>query len=306
MIVGVDEVGRGAWAGPLVVGAVILGGIEIEELTDSKKLTAKKRQLLAREIKENAIAIGLGWVSAVTIDKIGLSKGLTLATERALREISVPYDQIIIDGTVDFLNDPRVTTMKQADLLVPSVSAASIVAKVARDYYMCTKVHEEYPEYGFNSHVGYGTAAHKRALIQHGVSSFHRTSFRPIRELLGEVDIPKISKVDDTVGRKAEIAATLYLEHHGFTIVAQNWKTKYCEIDIVAHKKDIVYFVEVKHRNSDDQGGGLATITKKKLHQMKFAAEFWRHNEHHTGHARLAVVITSNDPPEVTQFLEVE
>jgi ribonuclease HII len=306
MIVGVDEVGRGAWAGPLVVGAVILGVEEIEGLTDSKKLTAKKRQLLASEIKDKALAIGLGWVSAKTIDVIGLSKALTLATERALREISTPYNQIIIDGTVDFLNDSRVTTMKQADLLVPSVSAASIIAKVARDYYMTTKVHAEYPEYGFDRHVGYGTAAHTQALIQHGVSPLHRTSFCPIRELLGEVVRQKISKVEETAGRRAEVAATQYLKNRNFVILAQNWKTKYCEIDIVAQKKDVVYFVEVKHRTGDDQGGGLTAVTKKKLHQMKFAAEFWRHNERHIGHARLAVVTTTNDPPEVTQFLEVD
>lgn len=304
MIVGVDEVGRGAWAGPLVVGAVVLGGVEIEGLTDSKKLTAKKRQLLAREIKEKAIAIGLGWISAEIIDVIGLSAALAMAARNALKEITIPYDSIILDGTANFLSDPRSSTMKQADLLIPSVSAASIIAKVARDYYMMTKAHDEFPHYGFDRHVGYGTTAHKKALIAHGVSSLHRASFKPIRQLLGENQRVKQSKVVDTIGRRAELAAAQYLEKQGYTILDKNWLTKWCEIDLVAQKAGTVYFVEVKHRASKDQGGGLAAITKKKYAQMRYAAEFWRHINKHTGDAKLSIITTNDDPPRVTTFLE--
>lgn len=303
MIVGIDEVGRGAWAGPLVVGAVMLGGSKIQGLTDSKKLTAKKRQLLAQEIKEKAIAIGLGWISAETIDKIGLSEALAMATRNALKEITVPYESIILDGTVNFINDSRVTTMKQADLLVPSVSAASIMAKVARDYYMSSKAHQEFPQYDFDRHVGYGTAMHKKSLIEHGVSPLHRTSFKPIRKLLGEAEKPKMTKVENTIGRKAEVVAAHYLEDHGYEIIEQNWRTKWCEIDVVARKENTMYFVEVKHRTSNDQGGGLAAITKKKHAQMRYAAEFWRHVHHNTEDAQLAVIVTSGTPPGVTEFV---
>jgi len=133
MIVGIDEVGRGAWAGPLVVGAVLLGGATIDGLTDSKKLTKKQREQLDLEIRQKALGIGLGWVSAKHIDRIGLTEALKLASRRAIAHIRHDYKEVIIDGTFAFLDDPRVTVMAKADLLVPSVSAASIVAKVARD-----------------------------------------------------------------------------------------------------------------------------------------------------------------------------
>ena len=140
MILGIDEVGRGPWAGPLVVGAVVLGGATIEGLTDSKKLSKKRRDVLDIEIREKAAGFGLGWVPADEIDRIGLSQALKLATRIAVEQIKVPYNEIIIDGTVNFLAETGkgkyVTTMKKADLLVPSVSAASIIAKVARDNYM--------------------------------------------------------------------------------------------------------------------------------------------------------------------------
>src|SRR5215203_738964 len=103
MIVGIDEVGRGPWAGPLVIGAVVLGDATIEGLTDSKKLTKSKREELSRDIISQAAAYGLGWVEASEIDEIGLSAALTLATKRALEQITVPYHEIIIDGTVNFL-----------------------------------------------------------------------------------------------------------------------------------------------------------------------------------------------------------
>ncbi len=185
MIVGIDEVGRGPWAGPLVVGAVVLGDTDIEGLTDSKKLSAKRRKQLAKEIYDNAAAVGLGWVHAHELDEIGMKASLVEATKRAVTQITVPYHEIIIDGTVNFLEDTNkglyVTTMKKADLLVASVSAASIVAKVARDAYMAEQA-AVYPKYGFESHVGYGTAKHIAAIDKFGVTPLHRLSFAPLRK----------------------------------------------------------------------------------------------------------------------------
>lgn len=188
MILGIDEVGRGPWAGPLVVGAVVLPeNSAITGLTDSKKLSAKRRDALDLLIREEALGWGLGWVHADEIDTVGLSQALRLATIRAVEAIKVPYHEIIIDGTINFLSETAkgkyVTTMAKADFLVPAVSAASILAKVARDRYM-----EEqdilHPAYGFASHVGYGTAKHQQALLQYGVTKLHRKSFAPIRKLL--------------------------------------------------------------------------------------------------------------------------
>lgn len=183
MILGIDEVGRGPWAGPLVIGAVVLGDAEIEGLTDSKKLTKKRRDELDVMIRERAAGFGLGWVDAAEIDEIGLSAALVLATKRAVERVSTPYYEIIIDGTINFLKDTTkgrfVTTLAKADLLVPSVSAASIIAKVARDNYMSDQ-DEIYPGYKFSSHVGYGTAAHRAAIEELGVTPLHRLSFAPL------------------------------------------------------------------------------------------------------------------------------
>ncbi len=183
MILGIDEVGRGPWAGPLVIGAVVLGGATIEGLTDSKKLTKKKREQLDIEIREKAAGFGLGWVTAVEIDEIGLSAALNLATKRAVEQVTAPYHEIIIDGTINFLKgtskESYVTTLKKADLLIPSVSAASIIAKVARDCYMAEQ-DGIYTGYGFASHVGYGTAAHRAAIDTLGVTPLHRLSFAPL------------------------------------------------------------------------------------------------------------------------------
>lgn len=117
MILGIDEVGRGPWAGPLVIGAVVLGGERIEGLTDSKKLTKKRRDALNIEIRQKAAGYGLGWVSASEIDEIGLSESLRLATRRAVEQITTAYHEIVIDGTINFLADTSkgiyVTTMKK-------------------------------------------------------------------------------------------------------------------------------------------------------------------------------------------------
>ncbi len=306
MILGIDEVGRGAWAGPLVVGAVVLGGAQIDGLTDSKKLTAKRRRVLAGEIKERAIAIGLGWVSAETIDRIGLSEALRMATRLAVKNIDVDYDEIIIDGTINLLDDSRVTTIKQADLLVPSVSAASIIAKVARDYYMSNVIHKDYPQYGFDRHVGYGTAVHSGALITHGPIYLHRLSFTPVKKALGlEISVPqKKDKVTATTGRKAEAVAADYMMDLGYEILEQNWRTKMCEIDIVAKKDDAVYLVEVKYRKKATKGDGLSAITPAKLKQMKFAARMWQHWRDFRGDIRLSVISMSGQPPQVDEFLE--
>src|SRR5690606_34040800 len=105
MILGIDEVGRGPWAGPLVVGAVVLGGKTIEGLTDSKKLSKKRREVLAEEIYQKASGLGLGWVHAEEIDAIGLSEALRQATIRAVSQVVAPYHEIVIDGTINFLRD---------------------------------------------------------------------------------------------------------------------------------------------------------------------------------------------------------
>jgi ribonuclease HII len=316
MILGIDEVGRGPWAGPLVVGAVVLGGTPIDGLTDSKKLSKKRRDELDILIRERASGFGLGWVHADELDEVGLSAALVLATKRAVEQVTVPYHEIIIDGTINFLAETSkgqyVTTMPKADLLVPSVSAASIIAKVARDTYM-EQQDELYPVYKFKSHVGYGTAAHRAAIDAHGVTPLHRLSFAPLQKYaklkVKLADPPKVSSIattTKTTGDVAEDAAAQYLVHQGHEVLERNWKTKYCEIDIVSHKNGTIYFAEVKYRKKLDQGGGIAAITPKKLNQMKFAAKLYAQSKQINDTNLLLVVMSmTGNPPEVEEYIEL-
>jgi len=182
IIVGIDEVGRGCWAGPVVAGAVILQE-PIRGLKDSKLLSKKQRERLAREINLQAVATGLGWVDPATLDRVGLTEAVRLAMRQALQEISTDYDEVIIDGNLNFLTDnPKARALIKADATIPAVSAASIIAKVARDDYMA-RMAALFPDYGFEQHVGYGTALHLEKLRLHGVSELHRRSFKPIKSL---------------------------------------------------------------------------------------------------------------------------
>jgi len=316
MIMGIDEVGRGPWAGPLVVGAVVLpDGVSIDGLTDSKKLSAKKRLELDAQIREVALGWGLGWVHADELDAVGLSGALKLATIRAAEAVKAPYHEIIIDGTINFLKETNkgayVTTLAKADLLIPAVSAASIIAKVARDTYMANQ-ETVYPGYGFASHVGYGTAKHREALDKHGVTPLHRRSFAPIALLTGAHKRPSepnrmpgiAPKTATSVGNDAETRVVMWLERNNHLILKRNWKTKWCEIDIITENDTTRYFVEVKYRSSTQYGGGVAAITPKKLNQMKFAAELFSSRHQTDKQIRLAVV--SADTTGELALLEVE
>ncbi|MBP5512403.1 ribonuclease HII [Candidatus Saccharibacteria bacterium] len=270
-ILGIDEVGRGPYAGPLVIGACILPENRsehpwIEELNDSKKLSEKKRETLYKIIKENATS-ATGWVTSKELDEIGMSAALRLATRRAVEKIQcakVPFNEIIIDGISNFLVGTKLekyaTTMKKADFLIKEVSAASIVAKVERDNYM-KDLAKKYPGYGFEKHVGYGTAAHQKAMEKLGLTPEHRRSFAPVKKLTTK-----------EIGDDGENKVAEYLEKMGHQILFRNYKTKLFEIDIVSKKDAKIFFTEVKTRKNSSHGSAREMITKKKLEQMTFAA----------------------------------
>ena len=195
------------------MGAVILPEDKpewVEELRDSKKLSAKKREVLNEVILKGAIATGLGWVSAVELDEVGISEALRIATSRAVKSVQglhAPFSQIVIDGKVNFLKgtplEKYVSVMVKADDLIREVSAASIIAKVARDKYM-VEIAEKYPEYGFDKHVGYGTAFHRKAIEEFGVCPEHRRSFEPCKSLTGfsrETNVVKNTTKIGEIGR---------------------------------------------------------------------------------------------------------
>lgn len=186
-MIGIDEVGRGAWAGPLlVVAARVKLHHELPEgLTDSKLLTKKQKDQIYEQLLITC-DFGEGWVDVEEIDSMGLGPSLKVGAMRAIAELGdVENEEICIDGTVNFLKSdyPKAFTKIKADIYEPIVSAASVFAKVIRDRYMI-KLHYELSEYGFKDNVGYGTSQHIAALKLHGVTKYHRKSFKPIMELL--------------------------------------------------------------------------------------------------------------------------
>ena len=315
-ILGIDEVGRGPWAGPLVVGAAILPDDHpswVDDLKDSKKLTPKQRLHLSEVILAEATATGLGWVSASEIDQIGLTASLRLATRRALKSMqhqNAKFSQIIIDGNQNFLADTpfasRTSVLIKADNLIKEVSAASIIAKVARDHYMC-EIAELYPEYGFAQHKGYGTAKHSQALQKFGPCREHRLSFKPIRERLGLGDPTSIPNSPTTtmLGTQGEMAVADWLETRGHTIVMRNYRTKICEIDIISIYQGKLYFTEVKYRKNRSRGGGLAAVTPTKKQKMIFATQVFlkNHPEFQQFQPLLAVADVTGPDFEITEFI---
>lgn len=183
-ICGVDEAGRGPLAGPVCAAAVILPEhLELPGLTDSKKLTDKKRRELYPIIKEQSIAYGIGFASEQEIDEINILQATFLAMQRALDQLEVKPDLALIDGNREKDFGIPVKTVVKGDSLSANIAAASILAKVTRDDLML-EMADKYPEYSFEVHKGYGTKAHYVALTEHGPSPIHRMTF--LRKFYGE------------------------------------------------------------------------------------------------------------------------
>ncbi|MEE9452298.1 MAG: ribonuclease HII [Gammaproteobacteria bacterium] len=184
LIAGVDEAGRGPLAGPVVAAAVILD-IEkpIADLADSKKLTARKRQVLAVIIKQQALSFAIAQAEVEEIDRLNILQASLLAMQRAVKNLSVAPARVLIDGChCPHLPFPSEAIIK-GDSKIAAISAASILAKVYRDEHMM-RLDQEYPGYGFAQHKGYPTRRHIQALACLGVSSIHRQSFAPVQQQL--------------------------------------------------------------------------------------------------------------------------
>lgn len=184
LVCGVDEAGRGPLAGPVSAAAVILDAANpIEGLADSKKLSEKQRDQLAPVIRERALAWAVAYADVEEIDRLNILQATLLAMKRAVLALHTRPHQVLVDG----LYCPQTGIPSQAivkgDSTVAAISAASILAKTARDELMLG-LHAQYPQYGFDGHKGYPTPAHLAALRAHGVSEIHRRSFKPVRELL--------------------------------------------------------------------------------------------------------------------------
>lgn len=183
IVAGVDEVGRGAIAGPVTIGVVAIDasvGDIPSGLRDSKLMTPKRREAMVPVAKEWGLAWATGSATAQEIDKIGIMSALGLAASRALQKLGVTPDVLILDGNSSFLveedNGPRVVTRVKADQDCACVSAASVIAKVERDALM-TELHQQFPHYGWDGNKGYGAKVHTDAIKTHGLTDLHRKSW---------------------------------------------------------------------------------------------------------------------------------
>ncbi len=297
IIAGVDEVGRGPLAGPVVAAAVILPKDHtIEGLRDSKKISKKRRESLFPLIYEQTIDIGTGEVDVKTIDKINIREATFKAMKMALDDLSTIPDRALIDGHP--LNDQSIPNegIIGGDDKVDSIKAASIIAKVTRD-----RIMKEYsiifPEYGFENHSGYGTKFHIEALEKYRATPIHRRSFKPVKNLMPTfkwlVDHDRIS----WMGKKL---AALHLKKSGMSVMDLDWEgISNNSIDIVAKDNDHLIFVDVNtyYKNQDDlkKDNEVDRLKKNMLPAMnlylsdKLAVSNFRIDS-------ISVILSSNNP----------
>ena len=184
LIAGVDEAGRGPLAGPVVAAAVILDDRHaIKGLADSKKLSARRREALFDEIRAKALCCSIAQASVEEIDELNILQATLLAMRRAVMGLRLPPKLVLVDGNRLPVLEMRAEAIVKGDAKVPAISAASILAKVSRDRW-CLEYHQQFPQYGFDQHKGYGTADHLAALRLHGPCPQHRRTFRPVTDLL--------------------------------------------------------------------------------------------------------------------------
>ena len=184
LVAGVDEAGRGPLAGPVFAAAVILDDLlPIKGLADSKKLTPKKREYLYDIIKAQALCFCVATASVEEIDQLNILQATLLAMQRAVKGLRLKPTKVLVDGNRLPVLNIRAEAIVKGDSTVPSISAASILAKVERDRW-CVEIDAQFPHYGFLAHKGYGTPVHLRAVQEHGPCDLHRRSFAPVAKLL--------------------------------------------------------------------------------------------------------------------------
>lgn len=288
MVAGIDEVGRGAWAGPVVACAIVLP-LESERLSedlsgirDSKRLSPALRLEFYQRIREVALAVGVGLVSSAGVDELGIAAATRLAMGRALDRLPVTPEYLLIDGFP--LAEHRLSqeAIVRGDMECTSIASASVVAKVVRDG-MMVALDGIYPGYGFAQHKGYGTAGHRQALGRKRLSPIHRLSFSPMSLLTGpaEADCHSTSQRSSmALGRRGEQMAARYLEEEGQVICQMNYRCAAGELDIVALDDDCVAFVEVRTRRSGKFGTPAESITAaKKRKLIEVAQTYLQENE---------------------------
>ena len=280
IIAGVDEVGRGPLAGPVVAGAVILPENPVDLIgvvNDSKRMTPIKRRIAADLVKSQARAWALGLCSASEVDRLGIAEGVRVAMRKAVSALSLKPNYLLIDA----LSLPKIKITQlpliRGDILSLSIAAASVIAKVARDDIMLSE-HDRWPKYGFNSNKGYGTAKHIHALENFGPCPIHRHTFRRVM-LMDPASLQKRLKLPDGLGKAGETAAAVYLRSKGFEILATNYRIQEGEADIIARADGRVAFVEVRTRSNRKFGPPEESLTLRKSERLIKVAQAYLQNE---------------------------
>lgn len=266
LVAGIDEVGRGPLAGPVVAAAVILPKeYKIEGVNDSKKLSAKKREELYDIILEKAVAYGIGVVSNERIDEINILQATYEAMREALSQLKPRAEYILADAvTIPMVSTPQRGIIK-GDAKSMSIGAASIVAKVYRDRLM--EAYEEvYPGYGFASNKGYGAAEHIEGIKKQGITPIHRRTF--VKNFL-----PQEGNNTTDKGHRGETLAAKQMEKMGYEILERNFRALKGEIDIIAKKDTYIVFTEVKYRKSEEMGTPAEAVNHWKQQHIIRAAK---------------------------------
>ena len=266
-VAGLDEVGRGCLAGPVAAGAVVLPHSPDPELfkvvRDSKRLSAKRREVAYEVITRSAVSYAVGWATPAEIDDIGIAPAVRRAMRRALSKLSPLPDALLIDAVSLPSVDLPQKAIIRGDSKSLSIAAASIVGKVERDGLMSNLV-ETFPEYGFERHKGYGTARHLDAIRRLGPTRLHRMSFNPMRDSGRGVAAAAPSEI----GREAESLAALALQERGMRLVARNFRSRFGEVDLAALSGDTLVFVEVRALRSTRFATPAETVTRAKSRRL--------------------------------------
>ena len=266
LVAGIDEVGRGPLAGPVVAAAVILPKeCKIEGVNDSKKLSAKKREELYDIILEKAVSYGIGVVSNERIDEINILQATYEAMREALSQLKPKAEYILADAvTIPMVSTPQRGIVK-GDAKSMSIGAASIVAKVYRDR-MMEAYEEVYPGYGFASNKGYGAAEHIEGIRKQGITPIHRKTF--VKNFL-----PQDGDTATDKGHRGEVLAAKQMEKMGYEILERNFHALKGEIDIIAKKDNVIVFTEVKYRKNEEMGTPAEAVNHWKQQHIIRAAK---------------------------------
>lgn len=269
IVAGVDEVGRGPLAGPVVTAAVILPkDCKIEGINDSKKLSAKKREQLYHIIIQKALSYGIGVIPSSRIDEINILQATYEAMREAITKLSITPQIVLVDA----LHIPDISMPQRGivggDGKSISIAAASIVAKVTRDA-MMEKYSKLYTQYHFEKNKGYGSQQHIEAIQKYGPCAIHRKTF--IKNIFSQ----KQYSQNPSYGTKGEILACREMEKMGYRILQRNFRRSCGEIDIIAQKQNTIVFTEVKFRHTDKNGQPCEAVTAEKQKRIVETAKYY-------------------------------